>query len=259
MCIRCATPAIAEPKLRRRAFCAGVLAASAMTAGAASAGGGLLEPRLRLRGASPPGARRVALTLDACPGGFDRRIATYLADNGIAATIFLTSAWIARNPAGLEFLLSHRDLFAFENHGARHIPAVLGTRSVYGLRPAGDLEGVHSEVDVGASDIRQATGSQPRWYRGATALYSPAAIEFIRAMGFAIAGFSLNADMGASLPAAGVASRMAGAKDGDVIIGHLTQPNRPSGLGIIAGVTELQRQGIEFVHLDPSPGESGAS
>ena len=259
MCSRCVPPTPTGQKLPRRAFCSAVLASSMLAAGPASAAEGLLEPRLRLRGPSPSGARRVALTLDACPGGFDSRSASHLADNGIAATIFLTSAWIARNPSGLAFLLSHRDLFAFENHGARHIPAVLGTRSIYGLRAAGDLEAVRAEVDVGASDIRRTTGPQPRWYRGATALYSPAAIGLIQTMGFAIAGFSLNADMGASLPAAGVAARMAAAKDGDVIIGHLTQPNRPSGLGIIAGVTELRRQGAEFVHLDPPPGEAGTS
>ena len=259
MCIRCEPPAPIGRKLPRRAFCSGLLAASVLAAGPASAAEALLEPRLQLREPSPSSARRVALTLDACPGGFDSRIASHLADSGIAATIFLTSAWIARNPAGLAFLLSHRDLFAFENHGARHMPAVLGTRSIYGLRAAGDLEAVRAEVDVGASDIRRTTGSEPRWYRGATGLYSPAAIELIRTMGFAVAGYSLNADMGASLPAAGVAARMAAAKDGDVIIGHLTQPNRPSGLGIVAGVTELQRQGVNFVHLDQPPGDAGTS
>ena len=68
-------------------------------------------------------------------------------------------------------------------------------------------------------------------------------------MGFGIAGYSLNADMGASLPAATVAARIAKARDRDVIIGHINQPLRPSGAGIAAGVVALMRQGIAFVHL----------
>ena len=217
------------------------------------AGEALVEPGLRLRG-SQPGQRRVALTLDACPGGFDSRIAAYLGENRVPATLFLTAAWIRRNPAGLAFVLGHRDLFALENHGAEHVPAILGTRRVFGLKPAGDLDSVRQEVEGGAAAILQAAGTSPRWYRGATALYSPAAIKAIQAMGCAIAGYSLSADMGASLPAATVASRMAAARDGDVIIGHINQPRRSSGLGIVAGVEELQRQGVVFTHLDAAGG-----
>ncbi len=255
MCTRCIPPAATDPSLSRRKFCQGTaaigtLAAAVLIARPVAAAEGLVEPKLRLRGPSTPDTKRVALTLDACPGGFDHRIATYLADNGVPATIFLTSAWIRRNPAGLAFLLDHRDLFAFENHGARHIPPVLGERSIYGLRAAGTLDAIRREVETGAADIREATGAQTRWYRGATGLYSPAAIEAIEAMGFGIGGYSLNADMGASLPAATVASRVGAARDGDVIVCHLTQPKRPSGLGIVAGVKALRLQGTVFTHLD---------
>ena len=255
MCGRCITRPAAGHMLQRRDFCAGALIGATLLARPAAAenpaaSSPLVEPSLRLRDPISTGARRVALTLDACPGGFDSRIATFLADNGIPATIFLTAAWIDRNPAGLAFLLTHRDLFAFENHGARHLPAVLGTRRIYGLQVAGDLDAVRREVSDGATAIHGATGAQPRWYRGATGLYSPASIEAIQAQGYAIAGYSLNADMGASLPAASVAARIAKARDRDVIIGHLTQPNRPSGLGIVAGIRELLREGTVFAHLD---------
>lgn len=250
MCTRCISPAAVGPTLSRRSFCQATAVLGALATRPAVAAEGLLEPTLRLRGPATPGTKRVALTLDACPGGFDRRIASYLADDGVPATIFLTSAWIRRNPAGLAFLLDHRDLFAFENHGERHLPPVLGDRSIYGLRAAGTLDAIRREVETGAADIRRATGTQTRWYRGATGLYSPAAIKAIEAMGFGIGGYSLNADMGASLPAATVASRVAAARDGDVIVCHLTQPKRPSGLGIVAGVKALRLQGTVFTHLD---------
>jgi peptidoglycan/xylan/chitin deacetylase (PgdA/CDA1 family) len=66
-----------------------------------------MEPRMRL--ADPPPDRFVvALTLDACPGDFDERIATALVESGISATIFVTDLWLIRNPVGLAFLLEGR-------------------------------------------------------------------------------------------------------------------------------------------------------
>jgi peptidoglycan/xylan/chitin deacetylase (PgdA/CDA1 family) len=80
-----------------------------------------IEPRMRL--AAPPSDRLVvALTLDACPGDFDERIATALVESGVAATIFVTELRLRRNPVGLAYLLAHRDLFDIENHGELHIP-----------------------------------------------------------------------------------------------------------------------------------------
>ncbi len=210
----------------------------------------LVEPSLRLPPSDKP---TVALTLDACPGGFDERLARALVEHGIPATVFVTATWIERNPNGLAFLLAHRDVFSFQNHGRRHLPPVLGTGSIFGLRPAGTLDGIRAEIVLGNDAIVAATGERPAWYRGAAALYSPEALPAIRQMGFAIAGFSLNADAGASLPAASVASRIAKARDGDVIIGHINQPLRPSGAGIAAGVVALKNQGMAFAWLPAVP------
>lgn len=226
--------------LGRRAFGTGFVSL------AAAGSSVLVEPALRLR---PSDKAAVALTLDACPGAFDERLAKALVDNGIPATIFLTGFWMRHNPAGLAFLLAHRDLFSLQNHGARHLPAILGSRSVYGLRPAGTWDAIRTEIATGAEAIRDASGETPTWYRGAAALYSPEVLDPIEKMGFGVAGFSLNADMGASLPAGAVAARIAKAQDRDVIVGHINQPLRPSGAGIAAGVASLKRQGMGFVHL----------
>ena len=243
-----------EFRLSRRAFMAGMgaLAGAGLVGGQVSpahAHEGLLEPRLMLKTPND-GRRTVALTLDACPGGFDAKIITALVEWRVPATIFMTGAWIHANPSGLTAILSHPELFAIGNHGAHHMPAVLGERSIFGLRVAGDLGAIRDEVGHGEEAIMAATGVKPVWYRGATALYSPAAVPTIEGMGFSIAGFSLNADMGASLPADAVATRMRQAKDGDVIIAHTNQPNRPSGFGVIAGVRALLDQDVRFVRLD---------
>ena len=209
-----------------------------------------VEPRMRLGDASP-GRLMIALTLDACPGAFDERIATALVESGIKVTIFVTGLWLRENPVGLAFLLAHRDLFAVENHGELHIPPVLGHRRIYGIHTAGDLATVRREVTEGAASIHAATGTAPHWYRGATGYYSRSAMPAIQQLGFGIAGYSLNADEGASLPADSVAARIAKATNGEVIVAHINQPHRSSGAGVVAGVSELQRRGARFLRLDP--------
>jgi peptidoglycan/xylan/chitin deacetylase (PgdA/CDA1 family) len=208
-----------------------------------------VEPHLRLANA-PSDRLTVALTFDACPGAFDRRIADALVADGIPATIFITKLWIERNPDGLAFLLAHRDLFAFENHGELHIPPVLGRGTIFGIPVAGDLATVRHEVSAGAAAVTAATGSAPRWYRASTGFYSPSVIPEIEKLGFGIGGYSLSADAGASLPAHSVARRIAGAANGDVVVAHINQPARPSGEGVVAGIKELQRRDANFVRLD---------
>jgi peptidoglycan/xylan/chitin deacetylase (PgdA/CDA1 family) len=208
-----------------------------------------VEPRLRLADV-PADQRMMALTFDCCPGAFDARIATVLVAERIPATIFVTWLWMRRNPEGLALLLAHPDLFAIENHGELHLPPVLGNRTIFGIRVAGDLPTIRREIEGGARAIQAATGATPRWYRAATGFYTPSVIPEIEAMGFAIAGYAFSADLGASLPAARVASRMANARSGDVIVAHLNQPLRSSGLGVVEGLHALQRQGTTFVRLD---------
>ena len=211
--------------------------------------GSLVEPHMRIAkgGAAGP---QVALTLDACSGSVDMRILDALIEHRIPATLFLTGRWIANNPEAVALLGKHADLFDFENHGAEHVPAVIGDEKPYGITPAGTPEAVMAEVDGGAASILAALGAKTDWYRDATALYSPAAIDMIEQNGFRIAGFSLNGDAGASFSAETTAKSISGAKDGDVIIAHMNQPTREAGTGVVAGVLALKEKGFRFVRLD---------
>ena len=102
----------------------------------------------------------------------------------------------------------------------------------------------------GARAVAEATGRRPAWFRGAGAIYSPAALGLIGRLGFRVAGFSLNGDEGATLPAAAAAERIGAARAGEVVIAHINQPHRGSGMGVAEGVLALRRQGVRFVRLD---------
>ncbi|WP_211875040.1 polysaccharide deacetylase family protein [Plastoroseomonas arctica] len=209
----------------------------------------LVEPRMRLR-AVPADRLTVAITLDACGGAFDSRIAQALVEAGIPATLFVTGTWLAQNPAAFAMLLARPDLFGFENHGARHIPAVLGAGRVFNLAVAGRVEAVEREVMEGAAAVVAVGGAAPRWYRGATGRYSPGALAEIARLGFVVAGYSLNGDDGAGLAPERVARRIAAAPTGSVLLAHINHPERPCGAGVAAGILALRARGATFVRLD---------
>jgi peptidoglycan/xylan/chitin deacetylase (PgdA/CDA1 family) len=196
-------------------------------------------------------AKKVALTLDACSGKYDGRLIGFLIQNRIPATIFATKKWLNRNPVGLSIIKAHLDLFDVENHGEKHIPAVIGAdRKVYGIRGEPDMLHLRREVIEGAHAIQKATGIAPRWYRDATALYDPAAIREIDKMGYKIAGFSVNADNGATLKEHTIEKRLEHVKPGDVIIAHMNKPQSDTAKGLAVGLAYLLKGGFVFVRLD---------
>ena len=218
----------------------------------------LCVPAISLAGTSEPSLHiekgeasspQVALTLDLCMGDIDHRIFDTLVSHQIKATLFVTARWLQRNKQTVEVIKAHPELFELENHGKNHIPAIDNQPDIYGLKTAGSLKAVCEEVKGGEESLVAAGFPKPNWYRDASARYSKDAIKLVHDMGYEIGGFSLNADMGASLPAKTVAARISSAKNGDVIIAHMNQPKRASGQGVAIGILELQKRGFRFVRL----------
>jgi peptidoglycan/xylan/chitin deacetylase (PgdA/CDA1 family) len=195
----------------------------------------------------------VALTLDACGGRFDAQFAHFLIERRIQTTVFATRRWIRRNPDALALLKAHADLFEIEDHGANHVPAIVGAdRSVYGLAGVADLKQLRREVTGGADAVKAATGTAPRWYRGATGEYDPQALKAIEQMGYKVAGFSVNADDGATLSQKQIVARLKKVRSGDIIIAHLNKPESDTGKGMAQGLQWLMDRGFRFVRLDAS-------
>ncbi len=195
--------------------------------------------------------KKIALTLDACTGKYDDDLIEFLIKNRIPATIFATERWLNNNPYGLSVIKAHLDLFDVEDHGANHIPAVIGKgRKVYGIPGEPDIIHLRHEVSEGAKAVEEATGIAPHWYRGATAEYDPQAIAEIDKMGYKIAGFSVNADVGATASKLAIEKKLEHVKAGDVIIAHMNKPASDSAEGLAVGLPYLLKQGFVFVRLD---------
>lgn len=213
----------------------------------------LLEPALHLPKSQTPGVLRVALTFDACMGEVDQRILSVLLSERIPATIFVTARWLRRNPQTLALFKAHPELFELENHGENHVPAVDLPMQIYGIAAAGSPQAVEQEVAGGASAMQAAGVDRPHWFRGATAKYDVSAMMQIRAMGFRIAGYSVNGDGGSLLGAALSEKHIANARDGDVVLAHINQPTHAAGEGVARGILALKRRGATFVRLSDVP------
>ncbi|MBY5808688.1 polysaccharide deacetylase family protein [Rhizobium leguminosarum] len=209
----------------------------------------LVEPHLHIARSNVVGHARIALTFDACMGQADERILSTLVRERIPATIFVTARWLKRNPAALAVFLQNPDLFELENHGQNHIPTVDTPTLIYGIASAGSPRAVRQEVEGGAAAMVAAGIPAPRWFRGSTAKYDLSAIGEIRAMGYRIAGYSVNGDGGSLLGAGVTEKRIASAKDGDVVISHINQPTHAAGEGVAKALVDLKAKGTQFVRL----------
>lgn len=195
--------------------------------------------------------KRIALTLDACSGQYDADLIDFLISHHIPATLFATQKWLKQNPLGLSVIKRHLDLFDVEDHGANHIPAIIGAgKKIYGIPGEPDILHLRREVEAGASAVAAATGIAPRWYRGATAEYDAQSVKEIERLGYKIAGFSVNADVGATSSKLAIEKKLAHIKEGDIIIAHMNKPASDSAEGLAVGLAHLLKSGFVFVRLD---------
>ncbi len=238
--------------------CAAACAAALLTQAATAAPGWGVEvhSRLEVPRANAPVSTAgwqgpvAALTLDACSGGFDTDLIALLVARRVPATIFVTKKWLDHNPAGTAKLLAHPDLFELEDHGTDHVPAVIGPgKRVYGIAGQPDVTHLQAEVSGAAQAIEKLTGQAPRYFRGATAVYDLQSLKVITAMGYQVAGFSVNADAGATLPQAAIEARLRAVKSGDVIIAHMNKPAGATAEAFAATLPGLLARGIRFVKL----------
>jgi peptidoglycan/xylan/chitin deacetylase (PgdA/CDA1 family) len=223
------------------------LAPSALRAAAA------VEWHHRLRAGAGDPAAPVALTLDACSGAYDADLIHLLMALRVPATLFVTKRWLDRNADAARELLARPELFELEDHGTAHVPAIVAgpdsPRTLYGMAVQPDVEHLRAEVLGAADRIRVLSGRAPRFFRGAGAAYDETGRRTIEALGLQIAGFSVNADAGATLPAATVAARLRGVKPGDIVIAHMNHPGRGTAAGFAAALPGLLARGLHFVKL----------
>lgn len=201
----------------------------------------------------PRTADAVALTFDACGGpgggsGVDAALLATLRRLQVPATLFLNLRWIKAN-ASLARDLAQDPLFELANHGRRHCPLTVRQRAAYGIRGTTSAQEVFDEIDCATAWFVENTGGPPRWFRAGTAHVDDVAAAIARAMGQPIAGFTVNADAGATAPRRAIIGAMAAVHPGDIVIGHMNRPDGSTAEGMASALPRLLARGVNFTHL----------
>jgi peptidoglycan/xylan/chitin deacetylase (PgdA/CDA1 family) len=199
-----------------------------------------------------PGTQGIAVTVDFCGGQngseVDQRLLSVLRERHVPATLFLNSRWIAANPATARQLAAD-PLFEVANHGTTHRPLSTTGKSAYGIPGTQDAGEVYDEVMTNDATLTQLTGTRPRFFRAGTAFLDDIAVQIIGALGLTPAGFSINADGGATYPAATVAREAAKARPGDIIICHGNHPRGGTAEGMARALDAIATGGTPFIRL----------
>lgn len=218
-----------------------------------AANGPAVLVRQRLKTASAGHRMDVALTLDACSGAVDMKLIQGLIELDIPTTVFVTGRWLKGNEQAIGVMLQHPELFEFENHGAMHVPPVIGAK-VYGIAGVRDEAALREEVSGGTEAMARVLRRGAQWYRGAGAHYDGRSMAIIDEMGYRIAGFSVNGDDGATLSAQGVAGRLSRVRPGDIVLAHMNHPKSGTGAGLLKALPGLKEKGYRFVRLSDAEG-----
>jgi peptidoglycan/xylan/chitin deacetylase (PgdA/CDA1 family) len=192
--------------------------------------------------------RELALTFDACDRACDDGLLNTLQRNNVPALLFICSKWIDANPGRTEQLAAN-PLFDIGNHGSRHVPLSVTGQHAYGIAGTKSAGEVVDEVWNSQVRLTALTGNAPMFFRAGTAHYDDVAVQIVHDLGLTPVGFSVNADHGATAPAAKVAAAISHAPPGSIVLSHMNHPEAGTGAGVAAAIPGMQAAGWQFVPL----------
>ncbi|WP_284523105.1 polysaccharide deacetylase family protein [Corynebacterium aquatimens] len=193
-----------------------------------------------------PGARTVALTFDACSGGYGAALIQVLREHNTPATLFLAQPWIEAHP-DVTAELAADPLFQVENHGTRHVPLTVAGQPAYGIHGTASPAEALAEIQGNAGTLAE-FGVRSRWFRAGTAHYDDIAVRIAHDAGMQIAGFSVNGDYGAASGAHAVAQEIVDAPDGAIVLAHMNHPGSGTAAGVRLALSQLPD--VRFTLLD---------
>nr|WP_240393950.1 polysaccharide deacetylase family protein [Corynebacterium lactis] len=203
-----------------------------------------------------PGPKTIALTFDACggPSGaqVDEALIATLEEQGVPATLFWNKRWIQANPRRAQELAGN-PLFQIENHGTSHKPLSVNGRSAYGISGTANIAELVDEIEGNRQFMREFLGVESNWFRSGTAHYDDIALRIAHDLGVSIAGFAVNGDAGATLPAPAVTKSLTHSSAGAIAIMHMNQPGHGTAEGVRAAIPQLRAAGFTFVKLGGAP------
>ena len=90
----------------------------------------------------------------------------------------------------------------------------------------------------------------PRFFRSGTACYDDVAVKIAARLGYAIAGFDVLGDGGATFSAAKIEASAKRVRPGSIVIYHMNQPKKATYEGLRRVVPQLRARGDRFALLE---------
>lgn len=190
----------------------------------------------------------MALTFDACGGGYDAELIRFLEREQVPATLFLNGRWIDRHWDVIPEL-NGSPLFEIENHGRMHKPCSVSGRAAYGIPGTAGVAELVDEVEINARMIEVLTGRKPRFYRPGTAYCDEIGVQVVQALGYQVAGYNVLGDAGATYNSDQVREALLTAPPGAIVLLHMNHPDSGTRQGVMQAVPLLKQRGVRFVRL----------
>lgn len=193
----------------------------------------------------------IALTFDACDGGFNEELVSYLISENIPATFFVSGKWIDKHIEKFKELAKN-PLFEIENHGLRHRICALGKERKYNLKNTKTLSDMVDEIELNNRKIEAITGRRPIFYRPAGAYMDDLCMKVALKLSMEIAGYdTLTGDSFNMTSAKEMSERiLKNAKHGMVVLMHLNHPERNEVEALKIAIPQLRKKGFTFCHLE---------
>ena len=196
----------------------------------------------------------IALTFDACGtkygDGYNARLVSFLRQEHLPATIFVTGLWIDANPDTFASLAADT-LFEIENHGLEHRPCAVCGETEYGIRGTLNVGEAVDEIELNNRKIKKLTGRRPIFFRSSTAFCDEECVKVAGQLGITIISYDiLSGDAVPHTPAREIADNILNnARDGAIIIMHVNHPESYTLDALRIAIPELRRRGFQFVRL----------
>jgi len=193
----------------------------------------------------------IALTFDACDGGYNKELIDFLISENIPATLFLSGKWIDKNIETAKYLASN-ELFEIENHGLKHRICAISGEKKYGLRRTSNIDEIIDEIELNNRKIEKISGKRPIFYRPAGAYADEVCLKTASFLSIEIAGYdSLAGDSFSKTSAKEMSENiMRDAKHGMVVLMHLNHPERNEVEALKIAIPALRKKGFSFCHLE---------
>jgi peptidoglycan/xylan/chitin deacetylase (PgdA/CDA1 family) len=193
----------------------------------------------------PTDQKVVALTFDACetktPAFLDTKIETFLVENHIPFTIFVSGRFARHNATALAEL-AHRDFVEIENHSLNH------DNHMDRL----DNQAIQKEVVDNDTLLAGITGQHTRFFRFPAGNSSPEALKEVEDLGYRVVHWSFASGDPAKDVTAGELTRwvLAKTRPGSILIFHINGRGWSTGDALPSIVADLTKQGYAFTRLD---------